>query len=218
MRRLETFDWWPDLIGQKDTLSLRELAAKFDVTPGAISSALRREGVNRSPSPPGPRHTRRKGDEEGLPPEPGEVTEKSTKGPKAKGTKPAKAAKSVAGAPRSNSKDAKLMSMWDELGKSPDRDVAARAGTSVRTVASFRARHAIPAYTGPRKTRAPAGAAPRAEAAASGRQAWTVVLRSAKGDATRVVIADTVVDAAGAAATRAAGAKIISVSWVGELL
>jgi len=216
MRRLETFDWWPDLIAQKDTLSLRELAQKFDVTPGAISSALRREGVGRSPAPPGPRNPRRKAGDDALPPEPGEAPVKA----KGKAGRPAKAA---AGSPRSNSKDAKLMALWDELGKAPDRDIAERAGTSVRTVASFRARHAVPAYTGPRRSRSGAPAKAPAKVASpgkasSGQQAWAVVLRSAKGDATRVVIADGVVEAAGAAASGAAGAKVVSVSWVGDLL
>lgn len=203
MRRLETFDWWPELISLKDTLSLRELAQKFDVTPGAISAALRREGINREPAPPGPRNARKRTDEEALPPEPGES-------PKPRPTKEGKAE------PRSHSKDARLLSLWDDLGKLPDRDIADKAGISVRTVASFRARHGIAAYAGPRKARA-AGAGGNG-AVGHGNQAWTVVLRSSKGDATRVVIADTLVDAAGVASERAAGARIVSVSWVGELL
>ena len=92
MRRLETFDWWPELLTLKDTMSLRELAQKFDVTAGAISSALRREGINRSPAPPGPRNPRKKASaDDGLPPEPGEQIAKGT--PRA----------------RSHSKDAKLL-------------------------------------------------------------------------------------------------------------
>jgi hypothetical protein len=204
MRRLETFDWWPELISLKDTLSLRELAQKFDVTPGAISSALRREGINRAPAPPGPRNARKRGDEEALPPEPGEST------------RPARTAKAGKAEPRSHSKDARLLSLWDDLGKLPDRDVAQKAGTSVRTVASFRARHGIAAYAGPRRSRGARPAGPTA--GTSGSQAWTVVLRSSKGDATRVVIAETLVEAAGVASERAAGARIVSVSWVGELL
>lgn len=60
MRRLESLEWWPDLIVAKDDLSLRELARRFDVTPGAIAAALRRTGVSRRPSPPGPRSAARK--------------------------------------------------------------------------------------------------------------------------------------------------------------
>jgi hypothetical protein len=59
MRRLETFDWWPELVGLKDTLSLRELATRFDVTPGAIAAALRRTATARRPSSPGPKRTAR---------------------------------------------------------------------------------------------------------------------------------------------------------------
>lgn len=55
MRRLESLEWWPDLVEAKDELSLRELARRFDVTPGAIAAAIRRTGVARRPSPPGPK-------------------------------------------------------------------------------------------------------------------------------------------------------------------
>jgi len=37
------------------------------------------------------------------------------------------------------------------LGTVPDADVAKKAGVSVRTIASFRARHGIPGYSGPRR-------------------------------------------------------------------
>lgn len=55
MRRLESLEWWPDVVAAKDELSLRELARRFDVTPGAIAAAIRRTGVARRPSPPGPK-------------------------------------------------------------------------------------------------------------------------------------------------------------------
>ena len=72
MRRIETYDWWPELVKLKDTLSLRELAERFNVTPGAISAAFKRTGTTRKPAPPGPR-SRRKESGEALPPEPGEA-------------------------------------------------------------------------------------------------------------------------------------------------
>ncbi len=131
MRRIESYDWWPELVRLKDDLSLRELAEKFDVTPGAISAALKRTGTARKPAPPGPRSRRKRTEE--LPPEPGEV---------------------AAGA-RPGSKDAKILPFADELGKIPDADLAAKAGVSVRTVASFRARHNITGYSGPRRSRNP---------------------------------------------------------------
>ncbi|MCO4744559.1 MAG: hypothetical protein KC912_07220 [Proteobacteria bacterium] len=59
MRRLESHDWWPELVKLKDEKSLRELAEQFSVTPGAITSALRRQGISRVPAPPGPRKHRR---------------------------------------------------------------------------------------------------------------------------------------------------------------
>jgi len=128
LRRIETFDWWPHLVELKDELSLRELAERFQVTPGAISAALRRSGIQRKPAPPGPR-ARRPGV---LPPEPGE---------------------GGATVLRPGSKDAHLVPYLDELGKVPDADIAERAGVSVRTVASFRSRHQIAGYSGPRRAR-----------------------------------------------------------------
>jgi hypothetical protein len=58
MRKLETFDWWPKLLADKDRLSLRELALAYQVTPGAISAALRRTNTGRLPAAPGPRSGR----------------------------------------------------------------------------------------------------------------------------------------------------------------
>jgi len=42
MQPLETQDWWPELLRLKDSLSLKQLAERFGVNAGAISSALRR--------------------------------------------------------------------------------------------------------------------------------------------------------------------------------
>ena len=60
MRKLEEFSWWPELVALKDVLSLRELAERFEVTPGAISMALKRNNIGRESAPPGPRDRRRK--------------------------------------------------------------------------------------------------------------------------------------------------------------
>lgn len=60
MRKLEEYPWWSELVALKDVLSLRELAERFDVTPGAISMALKRNDIGRESAPPGPRDRRRK--------------------------------------------------------------------------------------------------------------------------------------------------------------
>ena len=58
MQTLDSRPWWPDLIALKDNLSLRELAVKFEVSPAAISNALKRNGINRTAAPAGPRSSR----------------------------------------------------------------------------------------------------------------------------------------------------------------
>lgn len=128
MRRIETYEWWAELVRLKDQLSLRELAERFDVTPGAISAAFKRSGVSRKPAPPGPR-ARRRGKDDALPPEPGEVQ----------------------GEARPGSKDARILPFREMLGAVPDSLVAKKAGVSIRTIASFRARNRITGYTGPRR-------------------------------------------------------------------
>ena len=135
MRRIETFDWWQDLVDLKDELSLRELAEKFNVTPGAISAAFKRTGTSRKAAPPGPRALR-KSQHDDLPPEPGDEDEDV-------GLMPTT---------RPGSKDEMIKYHFDSLGKVPDAEVAKKAGVSVRTIASFRARHGIPGYSGPRRT------------------------------------------------------------------
>lgn len=132
MRRIETYDWWPELVRRKDELSLRELAERFDVTPGAISAAFRRTGLSRKAAPPGPRIRRKaSGGDESLPPEPGEGEDGTVARP--------------------GSKDTRILPYARMLGQVPDSDVARKAGVSVRTIASFRARNAVGGYKGPRK-------------------------------------------------------------------
>ena len=64
MSKLETLEWWPDLVLLKDKLSLGQLAEKFEATPSAIAAALRRSGALRAPITPTT--------EDDLPPEPGD--------------------------------------------------------------------------------------------------------------------------------------------------
>lgn len=108
---LENEPWWKDLLGKKDTHSLRDLASEFNTTPGAISLALKMTGTARKPRG------------ESLPPEP---------------TEPA----------RQGSKDRLIEPHLKLLGTVPDAEVARRAGVSVRTIASYRARNQISGYKG----------------------------------------------------------------------
>ena len=58
---------------------------------------------------------------------------------------------------RPGSKDALIEAHYELLGAVPDADIARLARVSVRTVASYRARHAIPGYEGPRRHPPPRG-------------------------------------------------------------
>ena len=133
MRKLETHDWWPEMVALKDELSLRELGEKFSVTPGAIMAAFRRNGIERRAAPPGPRayRERRQAPEaDALPPEPGEDA-------------------SV----RPGSKDGQIAAFAEMLGQVPDHEIAKKAGVSLRTVAAYRARNDIPGFRGKRTRR-----------------------------------------------------------------
>lgn len=149
MRRLESFDWWPDLIEEKDKLSLRELASKYGVTPGAISAALKREGISRRAAPPGPRGSR-DGDDS-LPPEKGAG---SSNGGERRIVRPDRTTETGG---RPGSKDDLILQHIDKVSTRPDRDIAEEIGVSVRTLASFRARHKIAPYKGPRTSRKAGG-------------------------------------------------------------
>lgn len=235
MRRIETYDWWPEVLLLKDDLSLRELAARFDVTPGAISAALRRTGTTRTPAPPGPRARRQ--------------THKADSG-----------SGDREGAARPGSKDAQILPHRHLLGKSPDAEVAALAGVSVRTIASYRARHGIQGYAGPR--RKPSSSAPRqsridpfaelvgvvpdrrvaeragvslnavrnyrvkrgiAASRSSGRSsaatahAWQVRYEGEEGELEGVVLAADLVQAAVRAADSVDG-RVLSLAWLGPIL
>jgi hypothetical protein len=137
MRKIESFPWWNDLLLLKDKYSLRELADRFDVTPGAITAAFKRTSTSRKSAPPGPRN-RRTPVQEVLPPEPGEVAAPEVVEVAAPETRP-------------GSKDGKLSDLHAILGKVPDSEVARKAGVSVRTVAGYRARKGIAGYAGPRR-------------------------------------------------------------------
>ena len=42
MRKLENMKWWPELLRQKDSRTLRQLSETYGASPAAISAALRR--------------------------------------------------------------------------------------------------------------------------------------------------------------------------------
>ena len=139
MQRLEDKAWWPELLKNKDDFSLRELGEKYGATPGAINSALKRNNITRKPAPPGPRKRR------GRPaPAPAAVVAEA-------------AQKRSGGAPKGPRKAtlAKLLPFRDQLGATPDRTIAALAGVSIQTVASYRKHLGIGARRGRRPKVAP---------------------------------------------------------------
>ena len=60
-KKMENQAWWPKLVAQKDTKSLRELSAEFGVSPAAISNAFKRNKVKRKPARSGPKKYRDRG-------------------------------------------------------------------------------------------------------------------------------------------------------------
>ena len=115
MLRLEDRAWWSKLLAQKDDHSLRELAEMFEVTPGAINAALKRNGVQRKSAPSGPRVGKRAS---------------ATGVPRGRGARPAS--------------EERLRPYASELGQVPDGEVAQKAGLSVATVARIRRSRGIP--------------------------------------------------------------------------
>lgn len=137
--------WWDTAVSLKDKMSLRELAAHVGVSAGTLSSEFRRRGVRRTPN------TITTG---GYPRQPVEArrTARPTPAPIE-----LPSASTSSDDPRPNSKDSSIMEWFDLLGKMPDSKVASLAGVSVRTIASFRKKHAIDGYKGPRRRPAPRG-------------------------------------------------------------
>lgn len=187
MAQLEHTDAWQELLRLKDVLPLRDLAARFGTTPGAISAALRRTGTVRSASIPVD------DEDDELPPEAGADDS----------------------AIRPGSKDALIAEHAELLGQVPDADIARRAGVSVRTVASFRARHGIPGYRGPRRERSLESDDSRPSGA---QHAWRITWRDAEGEHHGVVLAGSLVEAATAAEQAELTGEVIALSWAGTLL
>ena len=117
MRKLETMDWWPELVAKKDECSYRELGELFGATPGAIHRALKRAGHTKKRARSGPR-TARAGKPE-APVIPGEYRLRA-------GTAE------------------KLAPHLDKVGVLSDREVAELSGVSIQTIVRYRAANGIP--------------------------------------------------------------------------
>lgn len=130
---LEHTDAWSQILDLKDELTLKQIGDRFKVSPGEVSAAFSRTRTRWGPLP-----GMQPAAEDELPPEPGEEVAVA-------------ASESDLAPARPGSKDPLILAYMDLLGRRPDAEVAERAGVSVRTVASFRARHGIAGYAGPRR-------------------------------------------------------------------
>jgi hypothetical protein len=248
MANLELSDSWEEILRLKEALPLRELARRFQTTPGAISAALRRVAGVAGPDVG-------EGDlgDDDLPPEPGEAPFRSPSSGGPVLPEVAAALQQI----RAGSKDVMIALHATALGQVPDAEVARRAGVSIRTIASFRARHGIPGYRGPRRAvrvravkgavsptpvarpaaarpaRAAAAApatpparvrrpeaqrAPRPDADGETRRAWQVIWRDATGEHRAVLLAGKLTEAAVAAERASVGGEIVGLALVGVVL
>jgi hypothetical protein len=122
--------WWSRATELKDTLSLTELAATLGVPVTVVAREFRDRGVSKRIL----------------------ATPARSVHPGTRGAARPPAAPDLGGAVRSGSKDLQLEAHHARLGTVPDAEIARLAGVSVRTVASYRSRHGIPGYDGPRRT------------------------------------------------------------------
>jgi hypothetical protein len=122
MQKLENRAWWPELVQRKDDFSLRELAEIFEVSPGAIQSALKRQGLSRTSSPSGPR------------------VEQSRVSVAKKLQKPRGRNARVL-------TEKRLAPFFDQLGQVADGEIAQRAGLSTATVARIRRSRGVASCT-----------------------------------------------------------------------
>lgn len=134
---LEKTDAWGKIVVAVQDRPLAEVAHEFDVTPGAITSALIRTGTRRAPvqAPGSPQPN--------VAPPPKRATGK-TRVVRRKAKGKSKTPKTVNGlAVRPGTKDAAIAQLADLLGVEPDSVIADRTGTSPRTVAAFRRKNGI---------------------------------------------------------------------------
>jgi len=135
--QLENSTWWSDLLQLKDTQPLRTLSERFEVSPGEISAAFKRTGVQKTPLPQfslaelGSASEARGADDE-LPPEAGDSA------PVSKGSQSRRR-----GAPPG--RKSRIEPHRSIVGVLPDEEVAAKAGVSRSAVRQYRRKHGIAA-------------------------------------------------------------------------
>jgi hypothetical protein len=190
---LEHQPFWPEVLRHKDALPLRDLAVRFRTSPGAISAAFKRTGTVRVPPQPSSDV-----DLDTVTPEPPLATPSG-------GVLPEVAA--AIARIRPGSKDSLIAQHATALGQLPDAEVARLAGVSVRTIASFRARHQIPGYRGPRRL---GGGKLRG----SGLRAWKVVWYEGDERNDGVLVAASLSEAWQKLTARTSG-EVVEVSLVG---
>lgn len=122
--------WWSRATELKDSMTLTDLAAALGVQVSVLAREFRDRGVSKRILVPADRPARHAEPRTAKTPAPAPAPEAAV---------------------RAGSKDAHLEAHLHVLGKVPDADVARLAKVSIRTVASYRARHGIPGYDGPRK-------------------------------------------------------------------
>lgn len=202
MSQPDASEQWSEIVRLKDEMSLASLSARFGYTPGELAAALKRTGALA---------VRRPGADD-LPPEPGDDG--------ALPLPPPVRSSRV----RPGSKDEALASRIEMLGKVPDAEVAREAGVSVRTVASYRARHGIAGYRGPRRRgRARSAEAPEVRrplpvaAPDQSQRAWAV-RAVVDGTVTSGVVLAGSLDAALEVARARLGGEIVAVELSGPVL
>jgi|GEM_PF-3897534 len=119
MKKLESNAWWPALVANKDSYSLRELGEMFGVSAGAINTALKRNGISRVGARPGPREEK-SGWPEG----------------KSGGANTGRGSRIVS--------ERRLLPWADQLGVKSDSELAELCGLSSATVARIRRSRGIP--------------------------------------------------------------------------
>ena len=223
MTHLEKTDNWQQILEQKDTLPLRELAKQFDTTPGAISAALKRtatarvvvgrDGAAEAKSTPRRRIVRPEAPE----PAPAPAATKKKRRAPAKQAKPSKAdwwTEAVALLDTMS-----MVEVAAQLGVSPGKIAVEmrRTGTTRKPVV----RPIEPKKAKKRVKRAPA--APKAQAAPKTTPkvvttyAWRVVIQDATGERDGVIIASSLVEAAEKAA-KVAGDSVSSLQRISEVI